>query len=381
MLKTFFLSGLLVLSSLVHGVTPAPPVLSAKGYILIDYKSGQVIAESNSDERLEPASLTKMMTSYVVSAELAKGNISINDDVTISENAWAKNFPGSSVMFIEVGKQVSIEDLLKGVVIQSGNDASVALAEHVAGSEDAFAQVMNHYAAQLKLNGTHFVNATGLPHAEHYTTARDMALLGRALIRDYPGEYELYKVKKFTFNNIPQYNRNRLLWDKSLEVDGIKTGHTEAAGYCLVSSAIKDDMRLIAVVMGTASESARKSESKKLLTYGFRFFETVMPLKAGSSVHQARVWGGEHEQAKLGILEDLWMTIPRGKRQQLKANYVVNEELEAPLNKGQVVGKIFFQMDGKDIAEFPLVALEDIAEGGFWSRTSDSLSRWIKGLF
>ncbi|MCO7227376.1 D-alanyl-D-alanine carboxypeptidase family protein [Pleionea sp. CnH1-48] len=380
-LKHLILSGLFSVALSTHAVTPAPPSLSAKGYILVDYNSGQVIAEQNADEPLEPASLTKMMTSYAVSAELADGNISLHDEVTVSENAWAAKFPGSSVMFIEVGKQVSVEDLLKGVIIQSGNDASVALAEHVAGSEDGFADLMNHHAKKLGLSGTHFVNATGLPAENHITTARDMATLGAALIRDYPQEYETYKVKKFTYNNIEQYNRNRLLWDRSLNVDGLKTGHTEAAGYCLVSSATKDDMRLVAVVMGARSDQARKNESKKLLTYGFRFFETVKPLQAGTKVHSDRVWGGEVESAQLGTLEDVWLTIPRGKRKQLKANYVVNGALEAPVSKGQVVGKIFFQLDGKDVAETPLVALEDVVEGGFWTKISDGVSRWISEAF
>ncbi len=368
-------------SSIASAITPAPPSLSASGYILMDYHSGQVIAEYEADIPLPPASLTKMMTSYVVSAEIAAGNIRHSDMVTVSKNAWAKNFPESSKMFIEVGKQVSVDDLLKGLIISSGNDASVALAEHVAGSEDGFAQLMNHYAQKLGMTNTVFVNSHGLTADGHQTTPRDMAILGRALIHDFPQEYALYKEKKFTFNNIPQYNRNRLLWDKSLNVDGIKTGHTQAAGWCLVSSAEKDNMRLVAVVMGTRSDEARKNESKKLLTYGFRFFETVNPLKANAKVHQARVWGGEVENGKLGVLNDVWLTIPRGKRNQVKANYVVDHELEAPIAKGQAVGKIFFQLDGKDIAQSPLVALEDVADGGWWTRTTDGISRWFSELF
>lgn len=372
---------LFTLSISVTAITPAPPSLSAESYILIDYRSGQVIAESNADATSPPASLTKMMTSYVVSSELAAGNIGIDDQVTISKNAWAKNFPESSKMFIEVDTQVSVRELLKGLIISSGNDASVALAEHVAGSEDSFAQLMNHYAQKMGLENTHFVNSHGLTAQGHQTTARDMAILGRALIRDFPEEYELYKVKQFSYNNIAQYNRNRLLWDRSLDVDGIKTGHTEAAGYCLVASAVKDDMRLVSVVMGARSEEARKVESKKLLTYGFRFFETAKPLEANSQVHQARVWYGEVENAKLGVLDEIWLTIPRGKRKQVKANYVVEQELEAPVSKGQVVGKIYFQLDGEDIAEFPMVALEDIAEGGWFSRMLDAISRWFSDLF
>ncbi len=380
-LKPILTLGLSFLTSVALAITPEPPAVSAKSYILMDYHSGQIIAEHNADEPMEPASLTKMMTSYVVSSELHAGNIAIDDVVTVSENAWAKNFPDSSKMFIEVGKQVSVEELLKGLIISSGNDASVALAEHVAGSEDSFAQLMNHYAQKIGLTNSVFANSHGLPADGHQTTARDMAILSGALIRDYPEDYALYKEKQYTYNNIPQYNRNRLLWDRSLDVDGIKTGHTEAAGYCLVSSAVKDGMRLIAVVMNTRSEEARKIDSKKLLTYGFRFFETVKPLKANTEVHTARVWGGELENAKLGVLDETWLTIPRGKRNQIKANYVVEQELEAPLAKGQAVGKIFFQLDGEDIAEVPLVALEDVADGGWITRTLDGISRWFSELF
>jgi len=372
---------LLVISSQVSAVTRAPPSLGATGYILMDYHSGQVIAEDNADTPLPPASLTKMMTSYVVSAEIAKGNISRSDVVTVSEKAWAKNFPESSKMFIEVGKQVSVDELMKGMIISSGGDASVALAEHVAGSEDSFADLMNHYAKTLGLENTVFVNSHGLTAEGHQTTARDMAILARALIKDYPDDYALYKVKEYSYNNITQYNRNRLLWDRSLDVDGIKTGHTDAAGYCLVSSAVKDDMRLIAVVMGTRSEESRKVESKKLLTYGFRFFETIRPLKSLTEVHQTRVWGGEVEMAKLGILDDIWLTIPRGKRKEVKANYEVSQELEAPVAKGQTVGNIFFQLEGEDIARFPLVALDEVPDGGWWTRTTDGISRWFSDLF
>ncbi len=365
----------------VVAITPAPPALSAKAYVLMDYKSGRIIAEFNADGQVEPASLTKMMTSYVISAEIEQGNISLSDKVVVSENAWAKKFPGSSVMFIEVGKQVSVDDLLKGVIIQSGNDASVALSEHATGSESVFAELMNHYAEKIGLENTHFVNSTGLPHKEHYTTALDMAKLGRALIRDYPKEYQLYKEKNFTFNHIEQPNRNRLLWDRSLQVDGIKTGHTEAAGYCLVSSAVKDNMRLIAVVMGTRNDQIRMNESKKLLTFGFRFFETGRVLDANKEIHSSRVWGGKNEQVKLGVKEDIWITIPRGKKDQLKANYIVDNELEAPLTQGDVVGKIIFQLDDEQYGEYPLLVLEDVARGGLWSRMTDSVSRWFSNLF
>ena len=241
--------------------------------------------------------------------------------------------------------------------------------------------VMNMHAKKLGMINTRFVNAHGLTAEGHQTTARDMALLGKALIKDYPRDYALYKLKEFTYNNIRQYNRNQLLWDRSIEVDGIKTGHTDAAGYCLVSSAVKDGMRLIAVVMGTRSEEARKVDSKKLLTYGFRFFETVKPLEANTEVHQARVWGGEIEQAKLGVLAETYLTIPRGERGQVKATYEVENELEAPVAKGQVVGKIFFELEGEEITQVPLVALEDIAEGSWFSRLIDGIVRWFSELF
>ncbi|MEE4245027.1 MAG: D-alanyl-D-alanine carboxypeptidase family protein [Kangiellaceae bacterium] len=380
-LRTAFYLLFLSLVSTATAITPAPPALGATGYILVDYHTGQVIAENNADKTLPPASLTKMMTGYVVSHEIANGTISLTDQVTVSENAWAKNFPESSKMFIEVGKQVSVDELLKGLIISSGNDASVALAEHVAGSEDSFAQVMNHHAQKLGMTNTVFVNSHGLTAEGHQTTARDMSLLAAALIRDYPEEYALYQEKKYTYNNIPQYNRNRLLWDKSLNVDGIKTGHTEAAGYCLVSSATKDNMRLIAVVMGARSDEARKTESKKLLSYGFRFFETATPLKANTEVHQARVWGGEVEQAKLGVISEVKLTIPRGQRKNVKANFEVKKELEAPINKGDEVGKIIFTLDGDTIAEKPLVALETVLEGGFFTQAFDGISRWFSELF
>ncbi len=354
-------------------ILPSPPQVSAKGYFLVDFTTGKVIAEGNPDTKLAPASLTKMMTSYVIGTELLAGNIANEDMVTISEKAWAKNFPESSKMFIEVGKQVSVEDLNRGVIIQSGNDACVALAEHIAGSESAFADLMNAHGEKLGMTNTHFVNSHGLDTDEHYTTPRDMATLGAALIRDVPDEYAIYKEKSFTFNGIKQYNRNSLLWDASLDVDGIKTGHTSEAGYSLVTSATKGDMRLIAVVMGTASERARKVESKKLLNYGFRFFETITPYKAGDSFADQRIWMGNKETVSLGIAEDTPITIPRGQRKNLKAHFELDKTLEAPLAKGSKVGTLFLQLEGEDIAQYPLVTLEEIEEGSFFSKIYDYL--------
>ncbi|MDO6444268.1 serine hydrolase [Colwellia sp. 1_MG-2023] len=364
------------LSSLSHAATiiPSPPQMNAKGHILIDYTTGKVIAAGNEDTLLAPASLTKMMTSYIIGKELESGNITKNDKVKISENAWATGNPvlsGSSLMFLEVGKEVEVDLLNQGIIVASGNDACIAMAEHIAGSESAFADLMNAHAEQLGMSSSYFENSHGLDSQEHKTTPRDMATLAVALIRDVPEEYELYKQKSFTFNNIKQYNRNGLLWDKSMNVDGLKTGHTSQAGYSLVTSATKGDMRLVSVVMGTESDRARKVESKKLLNYGFRFFETYTPYKAGEKFVSDRVWMGDVKEVDLGILEDTPITIPRGQRKNIKANFELNQQLIAPLSKGQVVGKVFLQLDGEDIGQYPLVTLQEINEGGMFDRLMD----------
>jgi len=387
MIKSFKLCLFLIIvfsiTFTVDAIVPAAPDLSAKSYVLMDFDSGKIIVEYNADIPLPPASLTKMMTSYVVSAEIAEGNLKLSDLVHISKNAWAQNplFKGSSLTWIEVNTDVTVKDLLKGVIIQSGNDASVALAEHIAGSEDVFAQLMNQHAVRLGMTNSHFKNSNGLPAQGHSSTARDLAILTAAMIKDFPAEYAYYKEKWFTYNGIKQPNRNSLLWDESLNVDGVKTGHTDAAGFCLVSSATKNGMRLISVVMGTKSENSRKVEGKKLLSYGFRFFETVKPLEADKQLHQQKIWMGEKEIVNLGIAKDIYLTIPRGKSKSLKARYVVEKDLEAPIVKGQLVGKIFFSLDDENIAEHPLVALEEIKEAGFFGRMSDSVSRWFGSLF
>ncbi|WP_213607777.1 serine hydrolase [Pseudoalteromonas sp.] len=354
-------------------IIPEPPQINAKGYFLVDFTTGKVIAQGEADTKLAPASLTKMMTSYVIGTEIKSGNIAPTDMVTVSEKAWAKNFPESSKMFIEVGKQISVDDLNHGIIIQSGNDACVAMAEHIAGSESAFTDLMNAHAKKLGMDNSRFANSHGLDSDDQFTTPRDMATLSTALIRDVPDEYALYAQKSFTFNGIKQYNRNSLLWDESLDVDGIKTGHTSEAGYSLVTSATKNDMRLIAVVMGTSSERARKVESKKLLNYGFRFFETITPYKAGDSFAEQRVWMGNKENVSLGILEDTPITIPRGQHKNLKANFELDDTLEAPLAKGTKVGTLFLQLEGEDIAQYPLVTLEEIQEGSFFSKIYDYL--------
>jgi D-alanyl-D-alanine carboxypeptidase (penicillin-binding protein 5/6) len=363
----------LSVSPLTHAIsiTPDAPEINAKGFILIDYTTGKVIAEGNADMQLAPASLTKMMTSYIIGKEIQSGNIKNSDKVTISEAAWAKNFPDSSKMFIEVGTEVPVSLLNQGIIVASGNDACVAMAEHIAGSESAFADLMNAHAQQLGMNSSFFENSHGLDSTEHVTSPRDMATLAVALIRDVPEEYKIYKQKVFTYNNIKQYNRNSLLWDKSLNVDGMKTGHTSQAGYSLVTSATKGDMRLVTVVMGTDSERARKVESKKLLNYGFRFFETITPYKAGEKFVTNRVWMGDIENVDLGILMDTPITIPRGQRKNLKANFELDRQLEAPLGKGEVVGKLFLQLDGEDIAQYPLVTLQEVNEGSMFSRLVD----------
>lgn len=358
-------------------IVPPAPSVNAKGYILIDYTTGHVITSENADEALAPASLTKMMTSYIIGRELQAGRISNEDMVTISKNAWAKNFPESSKMFIEVGKEVSVADLNRGIVISSGNDACVAMAEHIAGSEGAFADLMNTYAAELGMSNSSFANSHGLPDPNQYSSPRDMATLAQALIRDVPEEYSLYAEKSFTYNNIKQYNRNSLLWDRSMNVDGIKTGHTNEAGYSLVSSATEGDTRLIAVVMGTSSEQARKVESKKLLNYGFRYYETVTAYQAGESFVDHRVWGGEQDTVQLGVTEPVVITLPKGQRNNLKANFELNQTLEAPIEKGTQVGTVYLQLEGEDIASYPLVTLNAVEQGGVFKRLMD----WAKQKF
>ncbi|EPV5002743.1 serine hydrolase [Vibrio vulnificus] len=385
--KSTLVSSLALSATLAYSVSAAPvvvpdaPQIAAKGFVLMDYHSGKVLAEKEMNTKLSPASLTKMMTSYVIGQELERGNISPEDDVVVSKNAWAKNFPDSSKMFIEVGTTVKVKDLNRGIIVQSGNDACVAMAEHIAGSEDAFVDLMNAWASSIGMTNTHFANVHGLDNANLYSTPYDMALLGQALIRDVPDEYRIYSEQKFTYNGITQYNRNGLLWDKSMNVDGIKTGHTSNAGYSLVSSATEGKMRLIAVVMGTKDMNARKSESKKLLSYGFRFFETVAPHKAGETFVEEKIWMGNKDTLALGVNEDTYVTLPRGQAKNLTASFVLEKELQAPIKKGDVVGKLYYQVDGEDVAQYPLLALESIDEGSLFSRLWDYLVLLFKSLF
>jgi len=356
---------------------PSAPKIAAKGYLLIDFNSGKVIAEQNSDQRMEPASLTKMMSAYIVSQEIHDGNLTLDTLVTVSEKAW--RMPGSR-MFIEVGKKISVEELLNGVIIQSGNDSTVALAEHIAGNEETFASLMNQYAAKLGMNNTNFVNSTGLPHEDHYTTPKDMATMAIALIRDFPEEYKIYSVKQFKFNDISQYNRNKLLW-RDNSVDGVKTGHTESAGYCLVASAKKETMRLVSVVLGTRSERAREQESQKLLNYGFRFFETQKLYSSNESLATARLWKGISDEIALGINNDLFITVPRGQYKNLKPliNYPAN--IEAPIAAGTKYGTLQVKLQDKLITEQSLVALADVERGSWWKRLMDSIKLFFSNLF
>ena len=375
LLRTLFPLGLLLVAAAVHAApVPAPPKIAASGYLLKDFDSGRILAEENADQRLEPASLTKLMTAYVVFQELRDGNIRLQDQVLVSKKAWRT--PGSR-MFIEVGKKVTVEDLLKGMIVQSGNDASVALAEYVAGSEDAFANLMNEKAAQLGMNDTHFVNATGLPDPEHYTTPRDILKVAAATIRDFPEMYRIYAEKEFTFNKIRQRNRNGLLW-RDESVDGMKTGHTKAAGYCLVASARRNDMRLLSVVMGTASEDARLDATQALLNYGFRFYQTHRLYGAGEVLSRARVWKGEQEKVPLGLEQDLYVTIPRRQYKNLEAGMRVDPQLMAPIRKGQILGRVEVSLEGEPVTEVPLVALRAVAEGGLMQNLKDSVLLWFE---
>lgn len=365
----------------IKTMIPGAPQIDAESWILIDYNSGKVLTEQNADSRRDPASLTKMMTSYVIGQAMKAGKFKDSDLVTIGNDAWATGNPvfrGSSLMFLKPGMQVPVSQLIRGINLQSGNDACVAMADYVAGSQDAFVGLMNNYVNALGLQNSHFQTVHGLDAEGQYSSARDMALIGQALIRDVPNEYSIYKEKEFTFNGIRQTNRNGLLWDNSLNVDSIKTGHTDKAGYNLVASATEGQMRLISAVMGGRTFKGREAESKKLLTWGFRFFETVSPLKAGKEFASEPAWFGDNDRASLGVDKDVYLTIPRGRMKDLKASYVLTtSELHAPLQKNQVVGTINFQLDGKTIEQRPLVVLQEIQEGNFFGKIID----YIKLMF
>lgn len=382
--NTTFLTGLATFSHFAFAaptVVPNAPELSSRGYVLMDYHTGKVLVERDADKRLNPASLTKLMTAYVAGQEVNAGNISLDDQVVISRNAWAKNFPDSSKMFIEVNTSVSLSDLYRGLVVQSGNDASVAIAEHVAGSEAGFVSLMNSWASQLGLTNSSFTNPHGLDSDGLYSTPHDIAKLGQAIIRDLPDIYPMYSETSFTYNGITQYNRNGLLRDRSMNVDGMKTGYTSGAGYSLATSATNGDMRLIAVVMGAKSQSARESESKQLLSYGFRFYDTLMPTAAGTDIANARVWMGQKDELKVGVNRDVYLTLPKGDVNKLKAEVEYSGDLLAPIAQDQVVGKVLYKVDGKVVKETELVALEPVEEGGIFKRIMDWFKRLVASWF
>ncbi|MEQ5817478.1 D-alanyl-D-alanine carboxypeptidase [Marinobacter sp. NFXS11] len=356
---------------------PSPPQIAGSSYVLMDPKSGRIIMEENSHERLPPASLTKMMTAYIVERELDEGRVAMSDMVPISVNAWKTE---GSRTFVREGTQVSVEDLLRGVIIQSGNDASVALAEFVAGSEGAFVDIMNQQAQLLGMKDTNFVNATGLPSPEHFSTAYDLAMLARAIINDYPENYPLYAEKHFTYNNIRQPNRNSLLW-RDDSVDGLKTGHTEEAGYCLVASAKRNDTRFIAVVMGTNSSEARAQEIQKMLNYGFRYYEGERLFRSGQELIEARVWGGQADQLSVGMTEDVYVTIPRGSRNDLESSVDLDSVIKAPIKVGDELGRVKVSYNGEVLVDQPVLALTEVPEGGFFKRIWDAIKLFFVQLF
>lgn len=385
--KIVLFSGLIAASTFAaaediqYGI--AVPEVNAQTYVLMDYNSGAVLASLNPDQRQYPASLTKMMTSYVVGQALKQGKIHSTDMVTIGESAWGKNFPGSSKMFLNLNQQVSVADLNRGIIIVSGNDACVAMAEHISGNTANFIESMNKYVRQFGLKNTNFTTVHGLDEEGQYSSARDMAIIGSHIIHDLPEEYKIYAEKEFTFNKIKQPNRNGLLWDKTINVDGMKTGHTDKAGYNLVASATNpNNMRLISVVMGVPTYKGREVESKKLLQWGFANFETFKTLEAGKPISEQRVYYGDENNVQLGVLQDGFITIPKGKNTELKARYELDKKyLEAPLAKGQVVGKVVYQLDGKDVASLNLQVMQEVKEAGILGRVWDWLVLTIKSLF
>lgn len=357
-----------------ENLTPSAPTLAASSYILQDYNTGKVLAENNADVKLAPASLTKILTVYVVFKEIKNGHLKLEDKVTISQNAWKTS---GSRMFVQVNDQVKVEDLLKGVIIQSGNDASVALAEHVAGNEATFAELMNQHAARLGMANSHFENSDGLPSDGHYTTARDLAIITTALIKEFPEHYPWFSQKEFTYNKITQQNRNMLL-SRDESVDGVKTGHTEEAGYCLVASALRNGMRLISVVMGTESMNARANENQTLLNYGFRFFESHRLYEGQKVIQEARIWKGDAEILPLGLTEDLYVTIPRRQYNDLKATVNIDKQIIAPVKAGDKLGAVTVALKGEAITTKDLVALKAVEKGGIFRRLYDSVLMMIK---
>lgn len=353
--------------------TPEQPHLNTRAFVLLDYNSGKILLEKQSEDRLEPASLTKIMTMYVVDHEIKAGRLSLTDDVTVSKHAWQTT---GSRMFVDVNTKVKVADLIKGIVIQSGNDASVAIAEHIAGTEQAFAGLMNDYAAMLGMNNSHFNNATGLPDPNHYTTAKDLAILARATIKEHPDSYSIYSQRSFTYNNIEQNNRNKLLWRNSF-VDGIKTGQTDNAGYCLAVSGIQDNTRLIAILLGSKTDEMRTTDATKLLTWGFRFFASHKVYQYGHVLETARIWGGNNKTIEIGLPEDVYLSLPKNDINKLTATLNIPNLIKAPLEKGSPIGTYIVKLKGEVIAEYPAVALSTVNNGNFLSRVSDKISMYF----
>ena len=358
-------------------ITPSTPNLDAKSFILMDADSGKIIAEKNANTRVAPASLTKLMTMYVISNSIKNGTIHLDDKVRVSEKAWKT---GGSRMFIKVNDEVPVRLLLQGIVVASGNDAAVAMAEYLGGTEETFAGLMNQAAKSIGMNDSHFVDSNGLPNANHYSSAHDLALLTRAIIKNFPEDYRLYSEKWFTYNHIRQPNRNRLLWQFQY-ADGLKTGHTEAAGYCLVSSAVKDGTRLISVVMGEPSDKMRTEDSIRLFTYGFRFYETHKLYTGATALTKARVWKGENKETALGLARDLYVTMPQGQYKNIQAKIQLNEPIKAPITKGQTCGTLNITLNNQVLASEPLIALDNNGKGGIWRNMSDSFSFSFNKLF
>lgn len=360
-----------------QSMVPQAPKLDLSSYILLEASTNTILAEFNSDNQIAPASMTKVMSGYVIADQIATGAISLDDQVLISEKAWKT---GGSKMFIEAGKRISVKDLLSGIIIQSGNDATIAMAEYVAGSEEGFVDFMNAYAAELGLSNSLFQNSTGLSDPNHFTSAKDLANLTKALINKFPDHYATYREKEFTFGGIRQLNRNKLLW-RDDSVDGVKTGHTDSAGFCLVSSAKRNDMRLIAVVAGSPSENDRLTASQRLLEYGFRFFATQKLVTKNTKVTSAKVWGGQTSEVSLGSQEDLHLTLPRSEFNNIKANYKFKNNIQAPIEIGQIIGSIEFTSNDRVVLSAPLVAIESVEAKGFFGRLIAKLIYWITSLF
>lgn len=372
----FILSLLFTATTHAADLLPLPPSpdIAARSFVLMDFQSGQVLQSEKADERIEPASLTKLMTAYLTFTALKQGRLKPGQTLPVSEKAWRSE---GSRMFVQLNSQVAVEDLMKGMIVQSGNDACVTLAEGIAGTEQAFAELMNREAQRLGMRNTHFMNSTGLPHAQHYSTARDLALLTAAIMRDFPEYYPLYSIKEYRYNNITQPNRNRLLWQDPF-VDGVKTGHTESAGYCLITSAKRGEMRLISVVVGTASDNARTTESQKLLNYGFQFYETYRLYQKGQAVATLPVYKGGDNSVKAGFVSDVYLALPKGHYQQAKITLTSRQPLLAPLTPGQAVGTLTVNIEGKPVVSYALQALENVKVAGLFGRAWDSVKLWFK---